>query len=215
MTVIIIHLLDKKLPRTMENAVLHSVYFSIAQGVSIALVLSALIIQLCIPRQAQVSQNPQDLKKTDRLILITILCNLLFIIAETILSKSGCWQCKILLLVKTQVYLASKLFNYLFCIHRAKLAQELRPTFSKTTFEKTLPIIAVSFVATGSITSVFTLPSANVYCGGYFDTDKLSFCNAVSHTSPLFYVAAIFDTLFTISLLVLFVKPWWKSIKYM
>ena len=174
-----IHFLIKMSDDINEESAEKSEIRNASEWIPIPVIVFLLIIALCvlekINHKVDLSSNA---KRTKWLMNAVIISNLIGAISSFIWNTM-CFNCPIQAVELGDTRLIMKWVNYLFLIHRAKLAQGMTPLLSKKWFNKIIPgIITFVFV----ISLVFsTLGLLKVYkeygvCGMYHRVDGMQFC---------------------------------------
>ena len=124
----------------------------------------------------------------------------------------SCSHCELLTTMWGDTRALLKCFNWLFVIHRAKLAQAMQPILSQRCFEVILPCIIIT-IAIGFLYSITTSNFEQKWiCSSYEDWEDLQFCITAEggQTKGIVAAAMGLDGFITISMMALFVVPLYR-----
>ena len=153
------------------------------QGVSFALIACALPFEY-----NQEITNSRNEIMTKRLMLAIILSNMVCKLTHLI-QNVWCIDCVATATIWGNMYAASKVINYSFFIHRAKLAQGMVPIFSRKVFEKVLPMMVVGVGSVYMASLTFTvLTNTKLVCSSYTETQDIDLCMMVTSDSSDFWI---------------------------
>lgn len=187
---------------------------------SVAITLNILVLLLALPvflleKVNHKSDRSRNAKRTKRLLYGVLISNVTYHLWWIILLFI-CTQCAAL---RTGAYATRSLLkgiNLMFLLHRAKLAQGLRPIFSTKWFEKVFPctIVGYTVMLIGG-----TIYGVGVYrYESYPDTNALQTCTPVrddedDNFEGIGLLAIGWDLLITAAMLTLFVVPLYRVYK--
>eukprot|EP01083_Nonionella_stella_P175127 608955_1 len=184
---------------------LHFIFQYICNSITL---LSLLVLIHTIRRRKRQGPLPADASYTYKLTTLIVVLNLMYSIIDAILSRV-CFQCNVMVPIRTNLFIIAKVSNYLWFIHRAKLSQGLNPLLSENCFTKVLPRIVIiigCIYCIGMDVSVI-LGSGGLVCTHWEDADTERACYAKEEGMSLYFIGAAFDIMLTLFLLALFVKP--------
>ena len=148
-----------------------------AEHVSIQVVVLSLIVALCIlERMNYKVDRTSNGRRTKLLMIAVIISNALFALS-TLANNTMCLYCPAQGAVMMDTRWVMKWFNWLFLIHRAKLAQGMTPILSKKWFNKIVPgIITLLVVFVMLNMTASALQHEGWFCGTYSDNDDIQAC---------------------------------------
>lgn len=200
----------------LRDDTLQAAFWIPVTGASVLLIMPVLMLQAANQREIRT----RNAKRTKWLMLGVIASNTAAasIFFVRMLVCGG--YCNILIGIQGALgKILLRIFNLLFLVHRAKLAQGMTPILSKKWFEKILPTIIVVVFSGFLLIGLTSTAETNYACSPYEDWSDVSICNPIvdpdaqvdERTFKAFVVAMIaLDVLITAILMTLFIIPLYR-----
>ena len=183
----------------------------------LVIVLLLIIILFILEKVGNKVDTSSNGKRTNRLMIGVIIANATFT-SSHLLYETMCLHCPVQYVLMMNTRWIMRWFNWLFLIHRAKLAQGMTPILSKKWFTKILPTIISFFTVLFLFMSTFHGLQKETMCRTYtsigMDIEHCSLSDGYDGAIGALKAFAVFivgfDLIITVFLLTMFVVPLYR-----